>query len=46
LALGVLAIVLGVLNGGRLRMFWDLPSMFITIFSSFFAVVISFTLTT
>lgn len=42
LLLGAVAIILGMLNGGSLRMFWDLASLFITVFGSLFALIISF----
>lgn len=42
LVLGLVAVILGMLNGGSLRMFWDVPSLFITIFGSLFALIVSF----
>ncbi|EYE88803.1 flagellar motor protein MotP [Fervidicella metallireducens AeB] len=46
LILGVIAIILGMLNGGSPKMFWDLPSVFITLFGSLFAIIINYPLST
>ncbi|GFR35599.1 hypothetical protein TCEA9_14110 [Thermobrachium celere] len=40
--LGIAAVIFGMLQGGSLKIFWDLPSLFITVFGSLFAVIISF----
>jgi chemotaxis protein MotA len=48
LFLGSLAIIIGIgINGGRLKLgnfslFWDISSIFITVFGSFFTIMISF----
>ena len=52
LFLGALAIIIGMsldnnkLNLAGLRAFWDLPSLFITVFGSFFTIMISFPMET
>lgn len=42
LILGTVAVLIGMLLGGSLLIFWDVPSLFITLFGSFFALIISF----
>lgn len=42
LLLGTAAVLYGMLLGGNLKTFWDVPSIFITLFGSFFALIISF----